>query len=155
MILKDFILEHGAFALQEEVASWEEAIEIGVGLLCKAGAAEPRYYDAIIRTTDELGPYYVIAPGIAMPHARPELGAKSTGFSLVTLSEPVAFGHADNDPVNIVLCICAKTAQDLNERVIMEAVTLFDSEESMRKLRVAKTEAELRDILDEAEELAE
>ena len=155
MVLKDFILQNGTFALQETALNWEDAVKLGVDLLCKAGVAEPRYYDAIVRTTDELGPYYVIAPGIAMPHARPELGASDTGCSLVTLNKPVTFGHEDNDPVDVILCICARTAQDLNEQVIMEAVTLFDNEAGMQKLRTIKTEAELREILEEAERLAE
>ena len=97
----------------------------------------------------------MIAPGIAMPHARPELGARNTGFSLVTLEKPVTFGHEDNDPVDVILCICARTAHDLNEQVIMEAVTLFDNESGMQKLRAIKTEAELREILEETERLIE
>lgn len=154
MILKDFIMQHHTFALQEESINWEDAVKIGTDLLCQAGAAAPEYYDAIIRTTDELGPYYVIAPGIAMPHARPELGAKKTGFALVTLKNPVSFGHEDNDPVDVILCICAATAQDLNEQVIMEAVTLFDSEEAMSKLRTAHTAEALYAILEDVERLA-
>lgn len=54
-----------------------------------------------------LGPYIVIAPGIAMPHARPEMGAKKIGMSLITLTQPVNFGHPENDPVKIVVCLCS------------------------------------------------
>ncbi|MGP1576956.1 MAG: PTS sugar transporter subunit IIA [Treponema sp.] len=155
MLLKDFIIQNHTFALQEEALGWEDAVKIGTDLLCQAGAASPEYYDAIIRTTDELGPYYVIAPGIAMPHARPELGAKKTGFALITLKKPVSFGHEDNDPVDVILCICAATAQDLNEQVIIEAVTLFDSEEAMDKLRTATRPETLYAILEEVEQLSE
>lgn len=51
-------------------------MRIGGELLEKSGAIEPRYIDAMINTVKEIGPYIVIAPGIAMPHARPEAGAK-------------------------------------------------------------------------------
>ncbi|SUH05624.1 sugar phosphotransferase [Salmonella enterica subsp. enterica] len=34
-----------------------------------------------------LAPIFVIAPGLAMPHGRPEEGVKKTGFSLVTLKK--------------------------------------------------------------------
>ena len=37
----------------------------------------------------------------------------------------------------------------------MEAVTLFDNESGMQKLRAIKTEAELREILEETERLIE
>ncbi len=155
MKLKNFIIGKKTFALGVKADDWKAAIKIATDLLCAAGAAEPCYYDAIIRATDELGPYYVIAPGIAMPHARPELGAKATGFALVTLAKPVKFGHEDNDPVDVILCICAKDAADLNEQVIMEAVTLFDDEAAMKKLRTIKTEAQLRAVLEDVEQTAE
>lgn len=146
MILKDFILKNKTFALDQKVADWQEAVKIGIDLLCKADAAEPRYYDAVLKMTKELGPYYVIAPGIAMPHARPEFGAKKTGFALVTLKNPICFGHADNDPVSIVLCICAKDASDMNETVIVEAVTLFDDEQAISRLTEARTEKDLQAV---------
>lgn len=148
MVLKDFIMENKAFALKASAADWKQAVKIGTDLLAAAYAAEPRYYDSILEMTEQNGPYYVITPGIAMPHARPEMGALSTGFSLVTLKEPVVFGHSTNDPVDIVLCICAKNADDLNEEVIIDAVTLFDDEKAIAALRKAETEEELIRILD-------
>ena len=83
-----------------------------------------------------------------MPHARPEMGALATGFALVTLKKPVEFGHISNDPVDIVLCICAKDASDLNEEVIIESVTLFDNEDAINALRRASTEEELSAVFE-------
>lgn len=82
MVLQDFIIENGAFALGQEAADWKAAVKLGTDLLVKAGAAEERYYEAILKMTEELGPYYVIAPGIAMPHTRPENGAKKQALRL-------------------------------------------------------------------------
>lgn len=151
MVLQDFIIENGAFALGQEAADWKAAVKFGTDLLVKAGAAEERYYEAILKMTEELGPYYVIAPGIAMPHTRPENGAKKTGFALVTLKNPVSFGHSDNDPVEIVLCICAKDAKDMNESVIVEAVTLFDDEKAVERLKKAQSVEDLRAVFADIE----
>lgn len=151
MVLQDFIIENGAFALGQEAADWKAAVKLGTDLLVKAGAAEERYYEAIFKMTEELGPYYVIAPGIAMPHTRPENGAKKTGFALVTLKNPVSFGHSDNDPVEIVLCICAKDAKDMNESVIVEAVTLFDDEKAVERLKKAQSVEDLRAVFADIE----
>lgn len=151
MVLQDFIIENGAFALGQEAADWKAAVKLGTDLLVKAGAAEERYYEAILKMTEELGPYYVIAPGIAMPHTRPENGAKKTGFALVTLKNPVSFGHSDNDPVEIVLCICAKDAKDMNESVIVEAVTLFDDEKAVKRLKKAQSVEDLRAVFADIE----
>ncbi|CAM3747133.1 Mannitol-specific cryptic phosphotransferase enzyme IIA component [Klebsiella quasivariicola] len=51
------------------IDTWENAIRL---------AAEPllaqEYITAILKSHEEIGPYYVLAPGLAMPHARPEQG---------------------------------------------------------------------------------
>ena len=153
MILKDFILNNGSFALGTDASDWKDAVKKGVDLLVKAGAAEERYYDGILKMVEEHGPYFVISPGVAMPHARPELGGLKTGFALVTLKNPVKFGHESNDPVDIVLCICAKDASDMNEEVILNAVTLFDDEHAVCALRRAKNADDLAVIFDGIEEL--
>lgn len=105
-VLKDLLTEK-TIKLNVEVDNWEEAIREGGKLLLEAGKIEARYIDAMIKTAKQLGPYIVIAPGIAMPHARPEDGVKEVGMSLITLKTPVNFGHQKNDPVEIVVCLCA------------------------------------------------
>jgi PTS system ascorbate-specific IIA component len=52
---------------------------------------EPEYVTAIVEQHHTLGPYYVLA-GLAMPHARPEEGAKGLGLSLLKLKQGVSFG---------------------------------------------------------------
>lgn len=90
-----------------QVSNWQEAVQQAGELLVAAEFVETRYIEAMIKTTQELGPYCVIAPGIAMPHARPEAGVKNNGFSAITLAQPVEFGNQDNDPVFLVLAFCA------------------------------------------------
>lgn len=94
-----------------DVNSWRGAIRHAGQLLVNAGAAEPRYVEAMIRACEELGAYIVIAPGIALPHARPEDGALKNNFAAVTLSSPVNFGDADNDPVSLVVAFSAVDAK--------------------------------------------
>jgi ascorbate PTS system EIIA or EIIAB component len=81
---------------------WREAIRVACEPLVEQGAAEARYPDRCIEMVDEHGPYIVLAPGIALAHARPEDGVLKLGVSAVTLAEPVTFGHEDNDPVDLV-----------------------------------------------------
>lgn len=97
-------------ALRVPATDWEEAVRAAGQLLVANGAAEPRYIDGMIRTVRELGPYIVIAPGVALPHARPEEGALREGYALVTLAQPVTFGNPDNDPVQVVIAFCAPDA---------------------------------------------
>jgi mannitol/fructose-specific phosphotransferase system IIA component (Ntr-type) len=94
-------------AVNVSAKTWQEAVRTVGQLLVKAGAAEPRYIEAMIRTVQELGAYIVLAPGMALPHARPEDGARKVGFAAITLSEGVNFGNPDNDPVRLVIAFCA------------------------------------------------
>jgi mannitol/fructose-specific phosphotransferase system IIA component (Ntr-type) len=104
--LKDALNEQTIKA-KVTVTSWEQAVEPAGMVMVQANLVEPRYIDAMKKTLRDLGPYSAIAPGIAMPHARPEDGVIQTDFSLVTLEKPVAFGNAENDPVDLVLAYCA------------------------------------------------
>lgn len=81
----------------------EHAIRMAGELLVGAGRARPEYVEAMVDAYRKLGPYIVLAPQIAMPHARPENGALKEGIAVVRLAEPMAFGHPDNDPVRVVI----------------------------------------------------
>lgn len=146
MKLTQTILNLDAIHLQADVADWKEAVKLGVDLLARAGSVEPRYYDAIVRMTGEIGPWYLLAPGLAMPHARPEEGVKSDGFALVTLKKPIEFGGSDNDPVDILITLAATSAKTMNEEAIVEVATLFENEDTVARIRAAKTRAEIEEI---------
>ncbi|WP_044327437.1 PTS sugar transporter subunit IIA, partial [Citrobacter amalonaticus] len=69
---------------QRDAKDWRQAVEIAARPLITFGAAQPDYVDGIIDNTLNWGPYYVIAPGIALPHARPEQGANHNQVSITT-----------------------------------------------------------------------
>ena len=57
----------------------------------------------MIETVEKMGPYIVIAPGLALAHSRPSEAVLKTGLSWVRLSTPVKFGNKANDPVSLVI----------------------------------------------------
>ncbi len=128
------------------VSSWEQAVEEAGAVMVQANLVEPRYIDAMKNAIRELGPYSVIAPGIAMPHARPEDGVTQTGFSLVTLEKPVAFGNAENDPVDILL---AFSASDKERHITaLKEISVFLSNDGLvRKVRTANSNDQLLDVI--------
>jgi len=149
MNLKEHLLSREAIALQVDAKDWKEAVKAGTDMLVRAGTIEPRYFDEIIQNTEELGPYYLLAPGLAMPHARPEGGVLENSFALVTLKEPVAFGDPDNDPIDILITLAARDAKTQNEEAIVQVVTLLDNEETIEKLRDAKTLDDIKVLFEE------
>jgi PTS system ascorbate-specific IIA component len=96
-----------AIALRFAAADRSEAIAKSGELLVASGRATETYTGEMLRAVEDHGPYIVIAPGIALAHGRPSAEVLDTGISLVTLAEPVAFGHATNDPVRLVIGLAA------------------------------------------------
>lgn len=104
-MLKD-VLTVETTRLKVKVDDWEETVKKGGELLLQNGYIEQPYIDAMIQSVRDNGPYIVIASGIAMPHARPGEFVNKIGFSLITLQNPVNFGHKKNDPVSTVISLC-------------------------------------------------
>jgi len=144
-VLKD-LLTKDTIKLNVEAKDWEEAVRIGGELLEKSGAIEPRYIDAMINTVKEIGPYIVIAPGIAMPHARPEAGAKKIGMSLITLKNPVNFGNKENDPVKIVVSLCA-IDHSSHLKALSELVELLGDENTVKTICEANDVEEVVNLI--------
>ena len=150
MKLRDSLADNNSILLQAEASTWLEAVKLGVDLLVKADVVEPRYYQAILDGVEQFGPYFVIAPGLAMPHGRPEERVKKTGFALVTLKTPLVFNHEDNDPVDILITMAAVDANTHQEVGIMQIVNLFDDEANFDRLRACRTAQEVLDLIDNA-----
>ncbi len=126
-MLKESLIENQSIKLGASASNWEEAIKIGTDMLVESGAIEPRYYDNIVANIKKLGPYIILAPGLAMPHARPDEGVKRTAFALVTLDKPVKFEGDDSDIQ--VLVTLAGSDNDSHMQGIVEITQLFDDED--------------------------
>jgi ascorbate PTS system EIIA or EIIAB component len=144
--LMGYLLDNNTIQLKAKAADWKDAIRLGVDLLVASGSVEPRYYQAIVSMSEQLGPWYLLAPGLAMPHARPEEGVKQDGFALVTLETPVVFGSPDNDPIDLLITLAATSAKTMNEDAIVQIVTLFEDEDRIAAIRAARTRAEIEQI---------
>jgi mannitol/fructose-specific phosphotransferase system IIA component (Ntr-type) len=129
-----------------EASSWEDSVDQVGKMLEEAGKIEPGYTEAMKNTIRELGAYSVIAPGIAMPHARPEDGVREPCFALITLSTPVNFGNPENDPVDIVVAFGA-TDKEKHVQVLSQIAELFGDDEAVQKIRGAQSDGELLELL--------
>jgi len=152
-MLKESLIENHSIALNQTATSWQEAIKIGTDLLVKAGTIEPRYYDHIISNIEKMGPYIILAPGLAMPHTRPEEGVIKTSFALVTLAEPVTF-EGEDEPVSVFI-ILAGSDSDRHMEGLMEITQVLDDEESetgvnLDKVLACKTAEDVYVMIDAA-----
>ncbi len=67
---------------------WEEAVKETTRYLQSKGYVTEDYANAIIQSTHDNGPYYVLCPGVAMPHARPEASVLKTGLGIHVYKTP-------------------------------------------------------------------
>lgn len=126
--------------------SRDDAVKECGRLLVSADCAEERYIQAMIDNVEENGTYIVIAPGIAMPHARPEKGAKAIGLSIVTLEAPVKFGHPTNDPVELVVGLSAIDHQT-HLKALSELVDILGNKSKVELLNKATSAKEVIEII--------
>ncbi|WP_423921500.1 PTS sugar transporter subunit IIA [Frigoribacterium sp. 2-23] len=117
-------------------SDWREAIRLAGAGLVASGATTDAYTDEMIAAVDELGPYIVIAPGLALAHSRPSPAVTATGLSWVSLASPVEFGHKTNDPVDLVIGLAALDHEGHIEVMSALAGVLAD-DEGLARLRAA------------------
>lgn len=115
----------------------EHAIELAGDLLVSSGRVTPDYTTAMVGVLETHGPYFVIAPGIALAHSQPSDSVLSSGLSLVTLAEPIVFGNAANDPVKLVIGLCA-IDHDSHVEILAELSSLLSDDQTVNILLNAR-----------------
>ena len=92
MRLIDYFPE-ASISIKDSVANWQEAVDFSMSSLLSNNYVSSQYVQAIKDSTLTNGPYYILAPEVAMPHARPEYGALKTGMSLDRKSTRLNSSH--------------------------------------------------------------
>ncbi|HGS4988948.1 TPA: PTS sugar transporter subunit IIA [Vibrio parahaemolyticus] len=131
--------------INDRAYQWQDAVKKTTQYLVNKGYVSQHYADAIIRSTEENGPYYVLCPGLAMPHARPETGVLKTGLGIHIFPSPVDFG-SDLGPANILITLAAKDS-DTHIEVIQALSEMFVDEENIAKLAQASSKEQVLDII--------
>ena len=151
-LLQDLLSEDNV-SFHYPAETWEDVIRHGGQLMVDAGFTEPTYTEAMIDVVRDMGPYIVLAPGLAMPHARPEMGVKQVGTALVTLEKPIDFGSPENDPVSVAVFLCAPNKEE-HIQLLTDIATLFEDEEFLDAAvnfeSIEDVQAFLSEHLDEA-----
>ena len=126
----------------DSLPNWTDAIETVCEPLVKDGAISVEYINSIIKSTNDLGPYYVLAPGIAMPHARPEEGVNHNALSLLIVRNGITFHSKENDPVKLILLLAAKDS-DQHIDLITVISEFFDNDQLVQNVINAENVEEI------------
>lgn len=141
-------LEKSLISLDVEASNAEDAIRAAGGLLVEGGVAEPSYVEAMLASYRDKGPYFVLAPHIALPHAKPEDGVSEASVSLVRLREPVRFGHASNDPVELVFALGSSTSSE-HIALLRRLTALLNDPANVAAMKQAKTAEDVESLVQE------
>lgn len=135
----------GQIQVVESAENWEKAIETAAQPLIKNGKIKYGYVENIIKNIKELGPYIILLPGVAMPHARPDENVIESSLSLLKINKGVSFSE-DTEAVKLMFVLAAK---DSNSHIdIIEQLTeLLGDDEKIERLMNAETVEEVENLI--------
>jgi len=140
------ILAGQSIGIDLPAKNWQDAVRMAGEFIMKDDGIEERYIQAMIDAVIEIGPYMVVAPGIAIAHARPEDGAKKVCLSIVRLKNPVAFGSSSNDPVDLIFGFAAMDHESHID-ALRDLANLLQDAGHMESIRNAKSSDEIYTII--------
>jgi PTS system ascorbate-specific IIA component len=140
------LLEKGRALYQESFATWEEAVTAAAQPLVRDGAIKPEYIDHMISSIREYGPYIVIAPHIAMPHAQGGKGVNENSFSFMKLNEPVHFSDSSEHDAQLIFVLAS--VDSASHLGLLEGfVEAVSDEKFVEELLKTQSIAELKELL--------
>ncbi|MGF1765734.1 PTS sugar transporter subunit IIA [Aliivibrio kagoshimensis] len=146
MSLFDLIGNDGIVITSEENLSVDAALELTCSTLLANNKIETSYLDAIKQKHEDIGAYYVLAPKIAMPHARPEDGVKEAALQVTVFKNGVDLESADNGDVFFAVTLAAMDS-DSHINTIMALSELFQNDDDIDNIISAKSVEEIIEIV--------
>ncbi|MCR8670542.1 PTS sugar transporter subunit IIA [Agrococcus sp. HG114] len=119
-------LDEATFSPGVHAADWRAAVRAAGVDLVTARAVGRAYVDELVQQIEEGGPYCVVAPGVAVPHAKASGVVRRDALAIVVLDEPVAFGHPHHDPVRVVIGLAA-TSPKRHLQMLAELANALDA----------------------------
>ncbi|PTG80438.1 PTS ascorbate transporter subunit IIA [Staphylococcus chromogenes] len=139
------VLTKDKIIVKDQVDSWEEAIEFAAQPLLTQKYIEFSYIDSMIQSVKTLGPYIVIAPHVAIAHARPGNDVHQVGLSLLKLDEAINFS-TDSHYAELVFVLSA-TDSTSHLTVLQNLAQLLGQQENIEALLEASNEEEIINII--------
>ena len=129
-----------------KVNNWKEAIIEGSSLLLSDSSIKQSYVSEMIKTVELFGPYIVMAPGFALPHAAPEAGSLKLAMQFTKLRTPVFFGNKNFDPVYII-CTLSTIDENTHLKAMFNMISLIKQKDFRLEIMNAESSKQIADII--------
>ncbi len=147
-MLRDFV-ENKHTIFVDSCKDWKDAIRTCVKPLLADGTVTEQYPDDIIASVEKYGPYFVLIPGVAMPHAQ-EGGGKvfKTTISFMKSEKPVQFDP--DDPDSYANLFFTLAACDHNEHLehMASLMEILQNEDLLEELYSVQSDEDLLKLAD-------
>ncbi|MBG9981499.1 PTS sugar transporter subunit IIA [Aerococcaceae bacterium DSM 111020] len=131
--------------------NWQEAIRLCCMKLEEHGYITGQYIEEIIASVEKHGPYIVIVPQVAMPHAEASSeGVLGTAISFTKFSKPVIFydeEYQEEKPATLFFTLAAKNPDEHLEN-ITKLMELLSDDTIVEKLLETRTLDEYMTLID-------
>ena len=133
----------------DQAPNWETAIRIAAESLLANHYINDAYVESMVQNVRDLGPYIVLAPNVAVPHARPDGNVNRMGISLTKFKQPVNFRNEQEDEDNWVSLIFCLAAVDASSHLValQQLGSILESDEVIDQLITADKEDQLLSII--------
>ena len=128
--------------------TWRDALREGIKPLVADGSVEEVYADCLIRNVEKHGPYIVLIPGVAMPHAvEGAVGTNREAISFMRVKQPVHFGAKDDPDTTAQIYFTLSDVDAASHLTHMQHLAaVMSNEEVVEKLSKIESPEELLEI---------
>ena len=147
MLLRQlYELKH--YNLVDGPLEWRAALREGIKPLVADGSVEEVYADCLIKNIEKHGPYIVLIPGVAMPHAvEGAVGTNREAISFMRVRQPVHFGVEDDpDTTARIFFTLSDVDADSHLKNMQRLAAVMSNEEVVERLSKVESPEELLEI---------
>lgn len=147
MLLRQlYELKH--YNLVDGPLEWRDALREGIKPLLADGSVEEAYAECLITNVEKHGPYIVLLPGVAMPHAvEGAVGTNREAISFMRVKEPVHFGAEDDpDTTATIFFTLSDVDADSHLQNMQRLAAVLSNEEVVEQLKKIERPEELLEI---------
>lgn len=135
------LLKRENVQILSQAKDWQDAVRLAAQVLEADGYVEPKYKEEIIKNVERFGPYIIIAPQVALPHARPEQGVLKSQLAVTLFKQEVLFANGEKPAKLFITLAAADSSSHL--QVLANVAELLQDEKRVEQILQSDTMEEL------------